>query len=378
MWFLEASVKRAIERATAQGFTPSAEQMTEFNARTSGAMTTAGSVAQINVVGVLTQSPSFMAMLFGGGNTTYTDIISALAEADADPNIETISMFVDSPGGAVHGLFEAIAAIEATRKPIQVTASMACSAAYAVAAAAGPIEATSVGSMFGSIGIVVSGHIDEHAIELTSTHAPRKRNDPTTTEGRKAIVEELDALHTLFVEAIATGRGTTPDNVNATFGEGGIILANEAKNRGMIDQIVTQKQTATGETGATNEAKAMNEQELLAQHPGVYAAVLNKGKMEERDRVGAHLKMGEASGDMKTAIEAVNAGSDMTATLTATYLAAGMSRRDISAREEDDSAAAAAAAAAPAAAEEAADRDAKASMGILEAAAASAGVKLGD
>ena len=57
--------------------------------------------------------------------------------------------------------------------------------------------------------------------------------------------------------------------------------------------------------------------------------------------------MGEASGDMKTAIAAAKDGSEMTATLQAQYMAAGMNRAD---RETHESEGAEAAAAVPRAA----------------------------
>ena len=101
----------------------------------------------------------------------------------------------------------------------------------------------------------------------------------------------------------------------------------------------------------------MNEQELQAQHPEVYSAVFNKGKAEgekgkadavtaaladEKDRVEAHFVMGEASGDLKLAVESVRNGAKMTHTLSAKYMSAGMKKRDVDARTEDDAAAAAA------------------------------------
>ena len=84
----------------------------------------------------------------------------------------------------------------------------------------------------------------------------------------------------------------------------------------------------------------MNLNELRAQHPDVYEAAVKAGVDQERDRVSAHLTMGEASGDMKTAVDAVKKGDGMTATLQAQYLAAGMNRRDQDSRQEDDTAAA--------------------------------------
>ena len=74
---------------------------------------------------------------------------------------------------------------------------------------------------------------------------------------------------------------------------------------------------------------------LQAQHPDVYAAAVEMGANAERDRVAAHLTMGDASGDMATAITAINEGSAMTASLQATYMAAGMNRSDTQTRQNE-------------------------------------------
>ena len=84
----------------------------------------------------------------------------------------------------------------------------------------------------------------------------------------------------------------------------------------------------------------MDLEKLKSEHPSVYAAVLalgvTAGVDQERDRVGAHLTMGASSGDMKTAIEAIEKGDNMTATLQAKYMAAGMNRANVQARGDDD------------------------------------------
>lgn len=81
---------------------------------------------------------------------------------------------------------------------------------------------------------------------------------------------------------------------------------------------------------------------LKAQHPDVYAAAVQEGTDQERDRVTAHLIMGEKSGAMETASKAIKDGEAMTSTLQATYLTAGMNRSDVSTRQEEDAAASAA------------------------------------
>lgn len=378
MWLLEQNIKRAIESAESQGFTPSADQVAQFNASlpsgavdTSRVMAVAGGKAQIDIRGVLTKTPNIMARIFGGGNTTYTEIAAALKAADADDSIGEIITAIDSPGGSVDGLFELIAAMQLIKTPIRAVVTKAASAAYAVAAQADTIVAVGPAAQFGSIGIAVDAYVPENRVSITSSKAPKKRPDLTTEEGRAVIREELDALHDLFVEAIAEGRGVSADNVNAKFGEGATLLAGEALKRGMIDSITTKQATANS-GGNQQEAKSMDLQTLKAQHPDVYAAAAQEGVNQERDRVGAHLTMGKASGDMGTAISAVEDGSAMTATLQAKYMAAGMNRADVQARQADDAEAGAADNA------NASDADAEAAAGdtILAIAAEYCGVEL--
>lgn len=80
----------------------------------------------------------------------------------------------------------------------------------------------------------------------------------------------------------------------------------------------------------------MDRTELKAKHPDLYNEIYGRGVSAERDRAAAHLIMGNASGDMETAIAAVTDGSEMTAVLNAKYMAAGMNKKDIEVRAEDD------------------------------------------
>lgn len=395
MWLLRQDVAREMREWRA-GLSLSAEQCTAFAAQNVTAsaprnLRIAGDTAEIAIDGVLTEKADIFAWLFGGGNTTYTDIRAALAMADADPSVKRIVLNVNSPGGQVAGLFETLAAIGATSKPITVRSSLAASAAYAIAAVAGKIEATNPAAEFGSVGVVATYFVDDELVDITSTEAPNKRPDPSTPEGQAVIREHLDAIHELFVEAIAGGRGVSVKDVNADFGRGSVLLAGEAKKRGMIDRVIKPtmkarvraeedaaepvarvgdivavfidpKQNASAASGgAPNPPKGipkMTKEELKAQHPELYAAIHAQGVSDERDRVCAHLTLGDSSGDMKTAIEAVTNGVEMTQTLTAKYLSAGMRRNEQTARQtESDAAGAAVAGVAPApAAEDFGDR----------------------
>ena len=349
MWLLEESVKNAIENAELRGFTPNAEQIAAFDASLTAQhgsadriMTVAENTAQIEIVGVLTEYPNIMAQLFGGGNTTYPDIRAAILVAEGDPKITKTKIKIKSPGGTIEGLFETLSVMQAAKKPIEIEASKATSAAYALAAQGHPIIGTEVAAQFGSIGVAQGFRVDDSVIELASTKAPKKRPDITTEAGKAIVREELDAIHDLFVDAIAQGRGISADKVNEDFGEGATLLADEALKRGMIDSIKTVEHTAKPTTathkigGKQQEKRSMDLTTLKASHPDVYAAAAKEGQIAERDRVTSFLVAGQMSGDMKAATTAIKEGSEMTMTLQTQFMMAAANKSDVQNRQDDD------------------------------------------
>ena len=361
MWLLEQQVRLALEAAIAAGAGPNDEQQAQLEASNVSALSdgasrifqSAGNTAKIAVTGVLTNKPNFMAMLFGGGNTTYPDIISAIGTAEQDPTIEKTELAIESPGGEFAGLFDLLEVIDKASKPINaVVSNMAASAAYAIAATTDTIVARNQSARIGSVGIVVDMRLDKNKVSITSTNAPNKRPDVSTKEGVAVVRAELDGVHDLFASSIAKGRGTSVEKVNAGFGQGGMFLAEEALKRGMIDsiarvQLQSVKNTNLNQTavkgGDKLKVKVMDLTQLKAEHPEAYRAAVGEGVTQgvaqERDRISAHLIMGESSGDMVTAITACKDGAAMTATMQATYSAAAMNRSDINAANADDDAA---------------------------------------
>lgn len=318
-------------------------------------VTRAGSTMEIRVEGLLTEKPDLFAAWFGGGNTTYDSIVNALSIAANDRAVKDVVLRVNSPGGTVDGLFDALAAIETFKadsgKKLRVVASKAQSAAYAIASMAGPITAKTSASMFGSIGTAIDFTVFDgmRRVWITNTDSPAKRPDPMTDEGRAEIVKFLDAVNGLFVDAIARGRGTTVENVTQNFGRGATFVAAEAKRLGMIDSVPKASPRSSGGPRAEAEladvgahgVTHMDLETLKTQHPDVYKAAFADGVASERDRVVAHLTMGEACGCMPTAIGAVKDGSGMSATLQAQYMASALNKNAIDARQADTNATAA-------------------------------------
>jgi len=357
MWLLEQSILEMLQQAVSAGIQPTAEQTARFEARSFGAeadgprlLTTAGSSAEIEISGVITKAPDILAMIFGGGNTTYSDINAAIATAEQDDSITDITLKIDSPGGEFDGLFDTIAALQSAKKPINALVSnRAASAAFAIATQADTITAVNRAARFGSVGIVAGFRVDDEVVEITSTEAPKKRPDVTTKAGKAVVREMLDEMHALFVEAIAGGRGTTIEKVNAGFGRGTTFLADEAIKRGMIDDIAGSPlkvvKTPAVKSGGTQtkEQGIMDRNQLKAEHPQLFTTVMQEGVTQERDRVGAFIVAGEQSGDMATALKAISDGSEMTITLSTQFLMAAANRGDVETRSAEEIAAAEAA-----------------------------------
>lgn len=248
-WLIREDIAEQLTEAR-RAQQPTAQDLREMRAdmgleRRDGprSLTVAGDTAEITVEGVLTQKPDFWAWLLDIPNTTYADLLEAIQAAKTNPAVRRVAVHVDSPGGECSGLFDVLDAFAdlRTAKSVRVIASSAHSAAYGIAAVAGPIEARGRASMFGSVGVAVSFWISDHVLDLTNTESPDKRPDLRTEEGQAVVRRELDAIYDLFADAIAAGRGTTVETVTADFGRGASFVAEEARRRGMIDSIAGQE-----------------------------------------------------------------------------------------------------------------------------------------
>lgn len=306
-------------------------------------LSVAGDTAVINVSGVLTKAFTFMTWIFGG--TAYDDISGALALAERDDEIQRIKINMNSGGGQVSGLFDLIAQMQTMTKPIECFVSgMCCSAAYAIASQCNTITASSDGETLGSVGIVVDMYVDENAVSVTSTNAPKKRPNATTAEGVADIRAELDQYEELFIEAIAAGRNTTVEQVIADYGQGATMTARNALKYGMIDNIKSVLNNNQGVPDSTvtasNEDPLMNIAELKAKHPDLYAEVLaqgeTSGKQSEKERVSAFVELGEATGATDLMMACIKDGTEHSATVTARFSAAQMKNMQLAAMAQDN------------------------------------------
>ena len=306
----------------------------------------AGDVATVRVEGLMTMKPSFWARYLGMGNTTYGDIEDALARADADTNVKRIELHFNTPGGQVDGCYDTMGAIAAADKPTKaMVGSLCASAGYFLASQTDEIVATSKASRVGSVGVRSDFYVSEREVTVTNKDSPNKAPDVATDAGRAVVQRQLDAVFELFIGAVADGRSVTRKKAVEQFGRGDMLLADEAKKRGMIDAIGEGKSNARADAPQGPEkpseesgmADKVTLESLRTSNPDVYAEAVAIGRDAERKRARAHLRMGESSGDMDTAMKAIREGTAFDdAEVQAEYMSAGMKKAAQEARGADD------------------------------------------
>lgn len=206
------------------------------------------SVAVLTLDGVMAPKANLMMQISGGVSTQMagTQIESAMA----DPRVTALVLAIDSPGGSVFGTPELAATVHELSKikPIvTVCDATLASAAYWVGSAANAVFITGPTVQVGSIGVVASHNYDPRASTTTEITAGKyKRIDstaaPLTEEGRAYIQSRVDHLYSVFVDTVATQRGTTPAAVLEHMADGRVFIGQQAVDRGLVDGFATVDQ----------------------------------------------------------------------------------------------------------------------------------------
>lgn len=288
------------------------------------------------------------------GCSSYEQIARDFRAALDRPDVASILLEVDSPGGEVAGCFELAEAIYDARaeKPITAYVSdLGCSAAYAIASAAGEVVVSKT-AVLGSIGVVMTftdtserdAKSGVRRFEILSSQSPNKRANPNTEDGRAQIQQMLDDLAQVFIEDVARNRGSTVDTVLSDFGQGGVMVGARAVAAGLADRIgsfegvlaeladasasrrgipaaggiqstLSEEPTmANGTQTATPAADAQPANQVTAEsvtqdHPEVAAALRGAGATAERVRITGILGLAKTDADRKIALACVESGA---------------------------------------------------------------------
>lgn len=222
--------------------------------REQAAQAGSGTVAVVPVYGVLTHR-AYAAQSVSTTLTSTEGLAAQIRAAEANPEVSSIVLDVNSPGGSVFGVQEvgdAIYQARSTKPVIAVVNSIAASGGYWVASQATEVVITPSG-MAGSIGAYMA-HEDrsekyaQEGVKRTYVHAGKYKvegNDSGPLEGEALAYTQsmVDAFYSSFVRAVARGRGVSVETArSAEFGQGRMVMAKDAVARGMANRIGTLDQ----------------------------------------------------------------------------------------------------------------------------------------
>ena len=203
----------------------------------------------------------------------YSYITGMIEKALKRDDINEIVLLIDSPGGAVAGLFDSCRFIEKASKKKKCTAyvtGMACSAAYAIATACDEIYMMEDAEV-GSCGCYA------HAVEYSDAYfekegflhrvfrskcSPKKNCSVITDEVEaEAFQKEIDALGEKYLRYVAKRRKCAYSDALENFGKGGVLMGEKAIAAGMVDGIKTLEELGIEEadTGSTKTNKVATE-----------------------------------------------------------------------------------------------------------------------
>lgn len=270
-------------------------------------------IAHISMIGPITRYSGFCSRLFGG--VGIDAMTSRLNELENDDAVKAIVMEIDSPGGQAAGIADFADKVRSLslKKPIiSFVSDIGASAAYWIASASTKIVVSQTASV-GSIGVYAAITDNTEAMQkqgykeitFVSSQSPKKRPDFTSDEGKSQIQAQIDTLASVFIDSVAKFRGVDSETVQAKFGQGDVVFAQDAVDRGMADAVGTIEDAfklASGmiQSRATNQSlstqlskpnnggcKAMTRDEILSQFPEAAAEIARVSASEERERIRA-------------------------------------------------------------------------------------------
>ncbi len=222
-------------------------------------------VAVLPLYGVMMQRVGMMAEMSGA--TSTEKFKRAFLEQVNNPQIKTIILDVDTPGGSVYGVDELATIIRdasAKKQVVAVANSLIASAGYYAVSGVSEIVA-SPSSEIGSIGVLAvhydySTQDEIEGITPTLIKAGKYKAEghpdfPLGDDARQHIQEDVDRYYTMFVNAVAKGRGVSASTVRSGFGEGRVVGAQEAVRLGMADRVATLDETIARFLGGGRPAK---------------------------------------------------------------------------------------------------------------------------
>jgi protease-4 len=212
------------------------------------AESTRPTIAVIYAEGVIVDGSSGNSLFSNSDNIGSDTLRDALRLAEKDTNVKAVVIRIDSPGGsalASEAMWQAARRVAKVKPVIISVGSMAASGGYYLASAGDYIFADPTG-IVGSIGVVGGKFVYTdlfNKVGLSTESFSRGKNADlfsSSTEWddvqRAQITKWMRATYEQFTQRVMTTRKGKIQDIDAV-ARGRIFSADQAKDRGMVDQI---------------------------------------------------------------------------------------------------------------------------------------------
>lgn len=227
------------------------------------------------------------------GATSVEVLATDFRAALDDPDIRGIVLEIDSPGGQIAGISEFADQVAAAGKPtVAYISDLGASAGYWIASAADQVIIRDTAAA-GSVGVVATLRRDkkDDRIQIVSSQSPRKRVDPETEDGRAVLQGVVDDIADVFINRVASYRDVSVEHVLEHFGQGGILVGQNAVRAGLADGLGSLESIIAGLAGKSLGGKTMRKTEavpaaqtavldretLAAEHPELLKSIIDEG-----------------------------------------------------------------------------------------------------
>lgn len=273
-------------------------------------------VAVIQMHGVIAKRMNMFTKISGGVSTQIA--ANEFADALSNPEVTSILLDMDSPGGTVDGtqdLAEQIYESRGKKPVVAFTDGMMASAAYYIGAAAAKIYISGDMVQVGSIGVAMShtdySKSDEKAgIKTTEIYAGKYKRIasdtlPLSKEGRQYIQDRVDYIYSIFVRDVAKYRSVSEEKALKDMADAKVFIGTQAIKAGLVDGVSTRSRLldnmAAGDAAVSNAVAAgdadgrievqttdkgeidMDLAKFKAEHPAIYKEALTEFSAKAED-----------------------------------------------------------------------------------------------
>lgn len=204
-----------------------------------------GGVGLLKAQGIMAPRANMFTQVSGGVSTRM--LASQLAAMEADPQVKSALLAVDSPGGNVLGVpaaVDALRSLSAAKPTVTVGEGQMASAMYWLASASNNVFIEGETDMVGSLGVVMRLGWDkpkDNQVELVRGKYKRASVDGKAPSDHilAQANEQLDYLYGLLIDAVAQNRGVSASTVLDKMADGRVFVGRQAVDAGLVDGFST-------------------------------------------------------------------------------------------------------------------------------------------